>query len=82
MEQLISKYAEEPMKSVIRPALGLSFNSLGGAYDFYYLYYGEIGLGKRRLNAERTKCTQRAYVVALLVLSFVYMLTFLGRCTT
>lgn len=29
LEQLIRKYADEPTKSIIRPALGLSFNSLG-----------------------------------------------------
>ena len=56
------KYAEEPDKSVVRPELGLSFDSLGEAYDFYNLYSWEIGFGirygKSRLNAERTKTMQ------------------------
>lgn len=42
MEQSICKYAEEPAKSVIRPELGLSFDSLVEAYDFYNLYSWEI----------------------------------------
>ena len=62
LEQSIRKYVEEPTKGVIRPGLGLSFDSLGEAYDFYNLYSWEIGFGikygKSRLNAERTKCMQ------------------------
>uniref|UniRef100_A0A8R7JY46 FAR1 domain-containing protein n=1 Tax=Triticum urartu TaxID=4572 RepID=A0A8R7JY46_TRIUA len=62
MEQSIRKYTEKPTKSVIRPELGLSFDSLGEAYSFYNLYSWEIGFGirygKSRLNAERTKCMQ------------------------
>ncbi|XBH91380.1 hypothetical protein VPH35_082792 [Triticum aestivum] len=34
LEQSIHKYAEEPDKSLVRPELGLSFDSLGEAYDF------------------------------------------------
>lgn len=55
-------------KNVIRPALGVSFHSLGEAYDLYNPYSWEIRFGirygKRRLNAERTKCMRRSYVVA------------------
>lgn len=62
LEQSMRKYAEEPTKSLIRPALGLSFDSLGEAYDFYNLYSWEISFGirygKSRLNNERTKCMQ------------------------
>lgn len=47
LDQSIRKYAEEPMKSVIRPELGLSFDSLGEAYDLYNLYSWEIGFGIR-----------------------------------
>uniref|UniRef100_A0A453JS61 Protein FAR1-RELATED SEQUENCE n=3 Tax=Aegilops tauschii subsp. strangulata TaxID=200361 RepID=A0A453JS61_AEGTS len=60
LEQSICKYAEEPTKSVVRPALGLTFDSLGEAYDYYSLHIWEIGFGvrygKSRLNAERTMC--------------------------
>lgn len=62
MDQSIRKYAEESTKSVIRPELGLIFDSLSEAYDFYNLYPWEIGFGirygKSRLNAQRTKCMQ------------------------
>lgn len=43
LEQSIRKYAEEPTKIAVRPELGLSFDSLGEAYDFYNLYSWEIG---------------------------------------
>ena len=50
------------MKCVINLELGLSFASLGEAYDFYNLYSWEIGFsirhGKSRLNAERSKCME------------------------
>lgn len=62
LELSMRKYPEQPDKSVVRPKLGLSFDSLGEAYDFYNLYSWEIGFGIRygrsRLNAERTKCMQ------------------------
>ena len=38
LELTIRKYAEQPDKSVMRPELGLSFDSLDEAYDFYNLY--------------------------------------------
>ena len=38
LEQTIRKYAEEPMKTVIKPELGISFDSLGEAYHFDNLY--------------------------------------------
>ncbi|VAI92824.1 unnamed protein product [Triticum turgidum subsp. durum] len=59
LELSMRKYAEQPDKSVVRPELGLSFDSLGEANDFYNLYSWEIGFGirygKSRLNTERTK---------------------------
>lgn len=62
LEQSIRKFAEEPTKSVIKPELGTSFDSLGEAYNFYNLYSWEIGFGiiygKSILNAERTKSMQ------------------------
>lgn len=55
MEQSVRKYVEEPTESVVRPELGLSFDSLGEAYNFCNLYSWEIGFGirygKSRLNA-------------------------------
>ncbi|XP_044385859.1 uncharacterized protein [Triticum aestivum] len=62
LEISIRKYVEQPDKSVVKPEPGLSFDSLGEAYDFYNLYSWEVGFGirygKRRLNAERTKSMQ------------------------
>ncbi|XP_044957347.1 uncharacterized protein LOC123408261 isoform X2 [Hordeum vulgare subsp. vulgare] len=47
LEISIRKYAEQPDKSVVRPEMGLAFDSLGEAYDFYNLYSWEIGFGIR-----------------------------------
>lgn len=62
LEISIHKYAEQPDTSVILPELGLSFDSLGEAYDIYNLYSWRVGFGiqygKSRLNAERTKSMQ------------------------
>uniref|UniRef100_A0A453CFU1 FAR1 domain-containing protein n=1 Tax=Aegilops tauschii subsp. strangulata TaxID=200361 RepID=A0A453CFU1_AEGTS len=62
LELSMCEYAEQPDKSVVRPELGLSFDSLGEVYDFYNLYSWEIGFGirygKGRLKAERTKSMQ------------------------
>lgn len=44
LEQSICKYAEKPMKSLIKSELGLTFNSLGEAYDFYRSYLWEVWL--------------------------------------
>jgi hypothetical protein len=60
LEKLICENAEKLGDEVINPCLGTMFDSLGKAYDFYNLYSWEHGLGirygKRRLNAEKTKC--------------------------
>jgi hypothetical protein len=44
--------------SVVEPAIGMTFDSLGEAYDFYNLYSWEHGFGvrygKSRLNPEKT----------------------------
>uniref|UniRef100_A0A453JKB9 FAR1 domain-containing protein n=1 Tax=Aegilops tauschii subsp. strangulata TaxID=200361 RepID=A0A453JKB9_AEGTS len=62
LETSFRKFAEEPTKSVVRPELGLNFDSLGEAYNFYNLYSREIGFGirygKSMLNAEMTKSMQ------------------------
>lgn len=62
MEQTIWDYPDKLGEHVVEPTLGLTFDSLGEAYDFYNLYSWEHGFviryGKSRLNAEKTKCTQ------------------------
>ncbi|XBI81819.1 hypothetical protein VPH35_090645 [Triticum aestivum] len=57
LELSVRKYREQPDKSVIRPELGLSFDSLGEAYDFYNLY--SVLLGDRvwnKIQQEPSKC--------------------------
>ena len=62
LEETIRRYADKPSDNVIKPEIGMSFDSLGEAYDFYNLYLWEIEFGirygKSRLNAERTKSMQ------------------------
>ena len=45
LEQSIRKYTEEPTKSVIRPELGFSLDSLGEASDFYNFILERLALG-------------------------------------
>lgn len=62
LEQTVKRFAEDPSDDVIQPALGMSFDDLNEAYDFYNLYSWEHGFGirygKSRLNVERSKCMQ------------------------
>ncbi|XP_037414342.1 protein FAR-RED IMPAIRED RESPONSE 1-like isoform X3 [Triticum dicoccoides] len=63
LEETIRRYADKPTENVVKPEIGMSFDSLGEAYDFYNLYSWELGFGirygKSRLNAEKTKCMQK-----------------------
>jgi hypothetical protein len=47
---------------VIVPEVGVTFDSIGEAYDFYNLYSWERGFGvrygKSRLNVDQVKCMQ------------------------
>ena len=62
LELTIRSYAEKKTETVIVPAMGASFDTLGEAYDYYNLYSWEVGFGvrygKSHLNVERTKCMQ------------------------
>uniref|UniRef100_A0A453K5E3 Uncharacterized protein n=1 Tax=Aegilops tauschii subsp. strangulata TaxID=200361 RepID=A0A453K5E3_AEGTS len=62
VEQTIKEYADKLGDHVVELAIGLTFDSLGEAYDFYSPYSWEHGFsiryGKSRLNAEKTKCMQ------------------------
>ncbi|VAH60598.1 unnamed protein product [Triticum turgidum subsp. durum] len=64
LEETIRRYADKPSENVVKPKIGMSFDSLGEAYDFYNLYSWELGFqirnGKSRLNVERTKWETRA----------------------
>lgn len=41
------RYAEKKTETVIVPAVGSNFDSLGEAYDYYNLYSWETGFGIR-----------------------------------
>ncbi|KAI4981696.1 hypothetical protein ZWY2020_022188 [Hordeum vulgare] len=62
LEKTLRCYAEKKTDTVVVPAIGYTFDSLGEAYDFYNLYSWEIGFGirygKSRLIVERSKCIQ------------------------
>ena len=62
LELTLRSYAENKTETVIVPAVGRNFDTLGEAYDYYNLYSWEVGFGvrygKSRLNVERTKCMQ------------------------
>lgn len=66
LEQSIRKFVEEPTKSVIKPELGSSLDSLCEGYDFYNLYLWEVGFGirygKSRFNAEKTTKSMKEIV--------------------
>ena len=42
LEQCIHKFAEEPTKSAVIPDVGLSFYSLGDAYDLQFVFFGVL----------------------------------------
>ena len=62
LKKTLRGYAETKTNTVVVPAVGYNFDSLGEAYDFYNLFSWEIGFGirygKSKLNVERTKCMQ------------------------
>ena len=43
-KETIRKYADKPSEVVIKPEIGMSFDSLGEVYDFCNLYSWELGL--------------------------------------
>ncbi|VAI13082.1 unnamed protein product [Triticum turgidum subsp. durum] len=60
LEESMRKYAEEPRKNVVQPSLGLTFDSVGEAYDFYNLYSWET---VSALDMERAGLTLRGQSV-------------------
>ena len=58
MEKSVCVFAESPSDNVIMPKLGINFDTLGEAYDFYKLYSWEKGFGiryeKSRVNVNWT----------------------------
>ena len=62
LEQALRGFATRKTDAVVSPSVGLVFDSLGEAYDFYNLYSWELGFGirygKSRTNVKGTKCMQ------------------------
>jgi hypothetical protein len=62
LEQALRGFANRKTDAVVAPSVGLVFDSLGEAYDFYNLYSWELGFGirygKSRTNVKGTKCMQ------------------------
>ncbi|XP_044443462.1 uncharacterized protein [Triticum aestivum] len=62
LEQALRGFANRKTDAVVAPSIGLVFDSLGEAYDFYNLYSWELGFGirygKSRTNVKGTKCMQ------------------------
>lgn len=58
----------------MNPVIGISFDSLKEAYDFYNLYSWEIGFGIRyarsRLNVHRAKCMQEIVCGCTVIMIF------------
>ena len=44
LEETIRIYADKPSEILVRPKIGMSFDSLGEVYDFCNLYSWELGL--------------------------------------
>ncbi|KAM3352308.1 hypothetical protein ACQJBY_023886 [Aegilops geniculata] len=62
LEAAIRGFANRGTDVVVNPALGIIFDSLPEAYEFYNLYSWEVGFGiryaKSRQNVNGTKCMQ------------------------
>jgi hypothetical protein len=62
LERTLREFPARSSGEVIVPEVGVMFDSIGEAYDFYNLYSWERGFGvrygKSRLNVDRVKCMQ------------------------
>ncbi|KAM0833454.1 hypothetical protein ACQ4PT_064253 [Festuca glaucescens] len=62
LERTLREFPARANGEVIVPEVGVTFDSIGEAYDFYNLYSWERGFGvrygKSRLNVDRVKCMQ------------------------
>ncbi|XP_044386961.1 protein FAR1-RELATED SEQUENCE 7 isoform X2 [Triticum aestivum] len=62
LETALTGFAERKTDTVVTPSVGLTFDSINEAYDFYNLYSWETGFGiryaKSRTNVKGTRCMQ------------------------
>jgi hypothetical protein len=62
LESSFRGFAERKSEEVLAPIIGLTFDSMREAYDYYNLYSWECGFGirngKSRMNVKGSKCMQ------------------------
>ncbi|KAM3409721.1 hypothetical protein ACQJBY_002157 [Aegilops geniculata] len=62
LETTLTAFAERKTDTVVTPSVGLTFESIIEAYDFYNIYSWETGFGiryaKSRTNVKGTRCMQ------------------------
>ena len=62
LEAAIRRFGNRDTPHVVSPAVGMEFDSLSEAYDFYNIYSWEIGFGIRygpsRRNEAKSKTVQ------------------------
>uniref|UniRef100_A0A453TCE7 Protein FAR1-RELATED SEQUENCE n=1 Tax=Aegilops tauschii subsp. strangulata TaxID=200361 RepID=A0A453TCE7_AEGTS len=62
LEKALTGFADNHSETVVIPSVGLTFDSINEAYEFYNLYSWETGFGvryaKSRSNVKGTKCMQ------------------------
>ena len=73
LEKALRGFADRGSDAVVRPYVGLTFDSIGEAYDFYNLYSWEVGFGIRygrsRTNVKGSKSMQKFLCVCSVRLS-------------
>jgi hypothetical protein len=84
LEKTLREFPARNSGEVIVPEVGVTFDSVGEAYDFYNLYSWERGFrvryGKSRLNVDRVKCMQEIVCgcsVSIFCLGTAFILLFL-----
>ncbi|XP_047064014.1 protein FAR1-RELATED SEQUENCE 7-like [Lolium rigidum] len=67
LEKAFRGFADRGANAVVLPSVGLTFDSIGEAYDFYNLYSWEVGFGirygKSRSNVKGTRSMQELLCV-------------------
>ena len=71
LEHSFRSFADRKTDAVVHPSVGLTFDSIGEAYDYYNLYSWEVGFGirygKSRTNVKGGKCMQELLCVCSVI---------------
>ena len=69
LESSFRSFADRKTDAIVNPTVGLTFDSIGEAYDYYNLYSWECGFGirygKSRSNVKNTSACRSSTVFAL-----------------